>query len=85
MADPATQEELENAIFNVVKENMGKKQLKATDVTKAMIQMYGPDRCSKDSCKTAIRELMDSGRLVYGYLGGSSSLQVPHREGSEPD
>ena len=69
----------------MVQEDMGKKQLKAKDITNAMIQKYGEARCSKEACKEAIRVLIDSGRLVYGYFGGSSSIQVPHKEGAEPE
>lgn len=85
MAEPVSMEELQNEIYKMVEENMGKKQLKAKDITNAMIQKYGEDRCSKEACKEAIRVLIDSGKLVYGYFGGSSSIQVPHKEGAEPD
>ncbi|MCL4558856.1 MAG: hypothetical protein M1491_09605 [Deltaproteobacteria bacterium] len=78
-------DELQGEIFKMVQEDMGKKQLKAKDITNAMIQKYGEARCSKESCKEAIRGLIDSGKLVYGYFGGSSSIQVPHKEGAEPD
>jgi hypothetical protein len=78
-------DELQNEIFKLVQEDMGKKQLKAKDITNAMIQKFGEARCTKEACKEAIRTLIDSGKLVYGYFGGSSSIQVPHKEGSEPD
>ena len=78
-------DELQNEIFKMVQEDMGKKQLKAKDITNAMIQKFGEEKCSKEACKEAIRTLIDSGKLVYGYFGGSSSIQVPHKEGAEPD
>ena len=78
-------DELQNEIFKMVQEDMGKKQLKAKDITSAMIQKFGEARCTKEACKEAIRTLIDSGKLVYGYFGGSSSIQVPHKEGAEPD
>ncbi len=34
-------DELENEIFKMVQEDMGKKQLKAKDITNAMIQKFG--------------------------------------------
>lgn len=71
-----TVDEVADAIFAMVKDSAGKRQVKPSDATKAMLQKYG-DRCSKDTCKQAIRKLTDSGRLVYGYLGGSSSLALP--------
>ena len=39
--------------------------------------------CSKDDCKHAIRILMDSGRCVYSYLGGSY-ITLPPKEGTLP-
>jgi hypothetical protein len=68
--------ELADAIFGFVKDSVGKRMVKPSDATKAMLQKYG-DRCTKESCKEAIRQLTDSGRLIYGYMGGSSSLQIP--------
>ena len=32
--------------------------------------------------QTAIRELMESGRCVYTYFGGSF-IEIPHKEGAE--
>jgi len=74
--------ELADAIFEFVKDSVGKRMIKPSDATKTMIQKYG-DRCTKDTCKEAIRQLTDSGRLIYGYLGGSSSLQIPPTGGAE--
>jgi hypothetical protein len=69
MAKPTT-DEVANAMYDMVKEYDGKKNLKAGDLTKAMIAKFGAD-CTKDDCKLAIRTLMESGRCVYAYLGGS--------------
>ena len=63
----------------MVAEYAGKKNLKAGDLTKAMIAKFG-EECTKDDCKQAIRILMDSGRCVYAYLGGSY-IQLPPKEG----
>jgi hypothetical protein len=41
------------------------------DLTKAMIQQFGDDRCNKRTCKKAIRQLIDGGRCIYSYVGGS--------------
>jgi len=54
-----------------VKETHGKKNLKAMDLTKAMIEKFGADACDKALCKQAIRQLIDSGRCIYSYVGGS--------------
>ncbi len=85
MADgPVPVEEIAEAMFAMVKEYAGKKNLKAGDLTKAMVAKYGDGRCTKDDCKKAIRQLMDSGRCVYGYFGGSY-IQLPGKEGAAPE
>jgi hypothetical protein len=68
-------------MFQLVSECAGKKNLKAGDITKAMIAKHGEQACSKDDCKQAIRLLIDSGRCVYSYLGGSY-IQLPPKEGT---
>ena len=60
-----------DAMFDMVKEYHGKRNLKALDLRKAMIEKFGEDECDKKLCKEAIRILMDSGRCVYNYVGGS--------------
>ena len=64
-------EQVAEAMFNLVKETHGKKSLKAMDLTKAMIEKFGAAECDKDLCKHAIRQLIDSGRCIYSYVGGS--------------
>jgi hypothetical protein len=76
-------ETLAEDMYQLVAECAGKKNLKAGDLTKAMIAKHGEAACTKDDCKQAIRILMDSGRCVYAYLGGSY-IQLPPKEGSEP-
>ncbi len=68
----------------MVAEYQGKKNLKAGDLTKAMIARHGEANCTKDDCKQAIRILMDSERCVYSYFGGSY-ITLPHREGAAPE
>jgi hypothetical protein len=77
-------ETLAEDMYNMVVECQGKKSLKALDLTKAMIAKYGEAECAKDDCKHAIRQLMDSGRCVYSYFGGSF-ITVPHKEGAAPE
>ncbi len=72
-------ETLAEDMFNLVTECTGKKNLKAGDLTKAMIEKYGAGACSKEDCKQAIRLLIDSSRCVYSYLGGSF-IQLPPKE-----
>ena len=77
-------ETLAEEMYQMVAECQGKKNLKATDLTKSMIAKHGATECSKDDCKHAIRQLIDSGRCVYSYFGGSF-ITLPHKEGAAPD
>jgi hypothetical protein len=74
-------EALADEMYQMVGECAGKKNLKPGDLTKAMIARHGEQNCSKEDCKQAIRILMDSGRCIYSYLGGSY-VQLP--ESGEP-
>jgi hypothetical protein len=76
--------EVAEAMFEMVKEAQGIKKLKAMDLTKAMVQLYGGDGVDKTQCKAAIKELINSGRCVYTYFGGSY-IELPHREGAAND
>ena len=49
-----------------------------------MIEKFGEYACDKKLCKAAIRTLMDSGRCVYTYFGGSY-VEIPHKEASAND
>ena len=70
-------DDVAEAMFAMVKEYHGKKNLKALDLTKAMIEKYGEDDCDKRFCKKAIRQLIDSGRCTYSYVGGSYIVLPP--------
>ena len=67
----ATIDTIADAMFEMVKSTYGKKNLKPMDLIKAMIEEYGEDACDKKMCKQAIRQLIDSGRCIYSYVGGS--------------
>ncbi len=73
-----TNEQVQDAMYKMVKDAMGKKKLKPMDLTKAMIQMFDVD---KKTCKLAIRNLVESEKLVYTYFGGSF-VEIPHEEGA---
>ena len=79
-----TPEEVADSMYEMVKEYQGRKKFKASDLTKAMIQKFGDAECDKKFCKAAIRTLMDSGRWVYTYFGGSF-IEIPHQEGAAED
>jgi hypothetical protein len=59
-----------DAMFEMVESTHGKKNLKPMDLIKAMMDQFG-EGCDKKLCKQAIRELIDSGRCIYSYVGGS--------------
>jgi len=73
-----TTEQIADAMYEMIKEGMGKKKYKATDLQKAMTERFGVD---KGACKLAIRALVDNGRCVYTYFGGSY-IEIPHQEGA---
>jgi carbonic anhydrase len=79
-----TVEVLAEDMLQMVTETQGKKNLKAGDLTKAMIAKHGEANCTKDDCKLAIRQLMESSRCVYSYFGGSY-ITLPHKEGAAPE
>jgi hypothetical protein len=75
--------EVADAMFKLVEQAYGVKKLKAMDLTKSMLEMYGGE-VDKKLCKQAIKQLIDSGRCVYTYFGGSY-VEIPHREASAND
>jgi phosphate uptake regulator len=77
-----TAEEVADIMYNMVKEATGVKKLKATDLTKAVMEL-DPD-VDKQLCKDAIKILMNSGKCVYTYFGGSF-IELPHKEGAAND
>ncbi len=81
MADQVTVEEVSDAMYRMIKDSMGQKKWKATDLTKAVTELFG-DKCDKAMVKSAIRELIESGKCVYTYFGGSF-IEIPHKEGAE--
>ena len=71
--------ELVEYLYKMVEAAVGKKQLKAMDLQKAVLKDH-PDQ-SKNDVKMAIKELIDSGRCVYTYFGGSF-IECPRVEGA---
>jgi hypothetical protein len=76
MADEVNETKVADAMYEMVKEYHGKRNLKAMDLTKAMIEKFG-DACDKKLCKAAIRVLIDSGKCTYSYVGGSYIVLPP--------
>ena len=71
--------ELVEFIYEMVAKAQGKKNLKAMDVQKAVLKDH-PDQ-PKNDIKFAIKDLIDGGRCVYTYFGGSY-IEIPHEEGA---
>ena len=71
----ASVEELAEAMYALVKEYHGKRNLKAMDLIKAMKEKFG--EADKAECKKAIRVLVDGGRCTYSYVGGSYIVLHP--------
>lgn len=72
-------ETIAEEMYSLVAECAGKKNLKAGDLIKAVTAKHGEAACSKEDCKKAIRILIESGRCIYSYLGGSY-IQLPPKE-----
>ena len=73
-----TVETVAEAMFDLVKEYSGKKKLKPMDLTKAMKEKFS---CDKKLCKEALKQIIESGRVVYTYFG-ASYVEIPRIEGA---
>jgi len=73
--------DLAEGIFKMVEADAGKVRYKPRDLEKGMTKKFGEDAFSKEDFKAALKELMDTGRLTYGYYGGVS-VELPHKEGA---
>jgi hypothetical protein len=78
-----TADEIADAMYALVKDAQGMKKLKPMDLTKAMKQLYG-DEVDKKLCKLGIKQLVDSGKCVYTYFGGSF-IEIPSKEAAAND
>jgi hypothetical protein len=70
-------EELKNTIFAFCEKYKGKKKLKEKDIIKGVSADAGVE---KDEVKTAMREMINVGKLMYSYGGGASSVEIPSEE-----
>lgn len=77
----ATLDQVKDEMFKVVKDTMGMKKWKPTDLHKHCFEKFGEDAYSKKIGKSAIKDLVNDGKLVYTYFGGSF-LEIPHEEGA---
>ena len=81
MSEP-TAAELGDAIFDLVKENYGKKKFRPTELQRAMAAKYEVRKLDKKLFKAAMREVIDTGRLIYTFYSGTY-VELPHEEKAE--
>ena len=79
MPDKVSTEEIADTMYKLVEEYTGKKKFKAQDLVKEAIMKYGEDKVNKADGKQAMKMLIDSGRCVYTYFGGSF-VELPPKE-----
>ncbi|MFC2035544.1 hypothetical protein ACFLUJ_05410 [Chloroflexota bacterium] len=79
MPDTVSTEEIADTMYKLVEEYTGKKKFKAQDLVKEAIMKYGEDKVNKADGKQAMKMLIDSGRCVYTYFGGSF-VELPPKE-----
>ena len=68
--------ELKQKIYSLVEQSMGKKKLKQSDIEKKISEETG---VSRQEVKEALKELMDEGKLIYTYFGGSF-VEIPPKQ-----
>lgn len=67
--------ELKQKIYELVEKSMGKKKLKGGDIKKT----FKAEGIAEDEIKDALKELVDEGKLIYTYFGGSY-VEIPPKE-----
>ena len=71
------QSEIQEQIWAYSEKMKGKKKLKEKDIIKKIMADTGED---KDTVKTALRAMINVGKLMYSYGGGASSVEIPSQE-----
>jgi DNA-binding GntR family transcriptional regulator len=66
-------EEVKQKIYALVEKSVGKKKLKSSDIQKTISAEAG---ISRDEVKDALKDLVDEGKLIYTYFGGSF-VEIP--------
>lgn len=69
--------ELQDKIYAYMEKMKGKKKLKEKDIIRAISEETGEE---KDVVKKALRQMIDTGRLMYSYGGGASSVEIPSED-----
>ena len=76
-----TPQAIADEMLEMIRRDSGSRKWKPLDLQKEMIRIHGEEGADRDACKQAIRVLVDSGRCVYTYFGGTY-LEIPHEEGA---
>ena len=61
-------EQVKELMYKLIKDSVGMKKWKATDLHKACEEMYGADYDKRKIGKVAIKELIEEGKLVINSL-----------------
>ncbi|GAB4423687.1 MAG: hypothetical protein OHK0032_18580 [Thermodesulfovibrionales bacterium] len=69
-------EELKQKIYALVEKSVGRKKLKSSDIQKTIAAEAGVTR---DEVKDALKDLIDEGKLIYTYFGGSF-VEIPPKQ-----
>jgi len=69
-------EEIGKKIYELVEKSVGKKKLKSSDIQK---QISASEGVTRDEVKAALKDLVDDGKLIYTYFGGSF-VEIPPKE-----
>ena len=77
-------EKVKETMYKLISESAGMKKWKATDLHKSCEEVFGDEYEKRKEGKIAIKELIEEGKLVYTYFGGSY-IEVPHKEGAAND
>jgi hypothetical protein len=77
-----TPEAIADAIYDMIRENHGKKQFKPIDIGKEVGRILGEDLSRKET-KGALKVLMASGRCTYSYAGKSAVVLNPTHEANK--
>ena len=77
-----TPDTVADGIFEMVKEAYGKKKYRPLDLQRAMAEKFEVEKLDKKIFKSAMRLLIDNGRLIYTFYSGSY-VEMPHEEKAE--
>jgi hypothetical protein len=66
-------EEVKKKIYELVEKSTGKKKLKSSDIQKTISAEAG---ITREEVKGALKDLVDEGKLIYTYFGGSF-VEIP--------